>query len=275
MKRLPLETYMVASLPPVVDSELTESLQKLAFRAHTLLAGPKGSGKSLALRRVAHDLKVPYVTLDGAEDVRRSALAGIYTLRGGDTEFLYGAVTTACDLAMEHGKCILALEEVNALPGSVQKMINPLTDFRSAWDVPEAGLSFRLKGPAQLWVVGTLNYVGEGGIYDLNPDLKSRFRMLAVPYPDAKEEQQVLRRLFPKAPQADLKRLVNLAKETRTGDLGYELSTRDLVGVLEDMQAHGAEFAFQCLLGKFDPGVQAAFSKRVSAAFRVSPARVT
>lgn len=244
-------------------------LEAHAFRHPVLLAGPKGIGKTLLLQHLAKALGAPWVAVDGTEDIRRSTLAGLYTLQGNDTAFIPGAVTTAVDLANETGKCVLALEEVNALPPSIQKMLNPLTDFRRAWDVPEARLSLRLRPDAKLWVVGTLNYVS-GGIYDLNPDLLSRFRVYSVGHPSPEEEQAMIEAAVPthKFTRGVLAGLTTLAKETRTGEFGYELSLRDLVGVAEDMNVlGGTTAALEGIVGKFPLHTQEDLRQRFQSIF--------
>lgn len=269
--RLPTSTYFLPSLPPYHDTtKLRDVVEKQAFRANILLAGPKGVGKTLMLQHIAASLKAPWVALDGGEDVRRSALAGMHTLRGQETLFVYGAVSTAFDIANEHGTCVLALEEVNALPPAVQKMLNPVCDFRRAWDVPEAQLSLRLREGAKLWVVGTLNYRGAGGIYDLNPDLTSRFRIYPIGYPDPDAEKALLKMATGCKDAKLLSGLVQLAKETRAQAMGYELSPRDLVGVVEDSAVLGLPAALLGLVGKYDPDHQDSFRARLKSVFKVS-----
>ena len=116
----------------------------------------------------------------------------MYTIRGAETPFILGALTTAYEIANEVGKCIIDFEEFNTLTPQMQKLLNSSTDFRKRIEVPECGHVFELKKGAKLWVVGTQNNATYAGTYALNEDLKSRLRLIEVNYPDSKDESNLV-----------------------------------------------------------------------------------
>lgn len=240
----------------------------LAFRSNLVLVGPKGIGKTLSFQSYAAAKKAPIVTFDCSEDVRRSNLLGMYVLRGDQTPFVLGPLTTAIEVANDVGQCILVLEEVNGLSPQMQKVLNPLADFRRRIEVPECGRVFDLREGAKLWLVGTMNTSAYGGVYALNEDLKSRFRMLTLNYPAPEEEQKIILSHFTdKVDPVHLKKVMLLAQETRQKSLEYALSPRDVIQVLEDAVTVGMERALRIILGKFEGDDQATVKARVQSIF--------
>ena len=271
IERLPSSLYAAKSDLPYADVwKLHELFTGLSFKSNLVLVGPKGIGKTLSFQSYAAQRKCPIVTFDCSEDVRRSNLLGMYVLRGDTTPFVLGPMTTAIEVANDVGECILVLEEVNGLSPQMQKVINPLADFRKRIEVPECGRVFDLKPGAKLWVVGTMNTSAYGGVYALNEDLKSRFRMLTLGYPSPEEEQKIIGAHFQKLDPVLLKKVMLLAQETRQKSLEYALSPRDVIQVLEDSEAVGTERALRIVLGKFEGDDQSTVKKRIESIFGYS-----
>lgn len=253
--------------------DLLPLYERLAFNANIVLVGPKGIGKSLSAAYFAAQQEVPVITFDCSEDVRRSHLLGMFVLRGTETPFVLGPLTTAFQIANEQGKCILLLEEINALTPQMQKVLNAPLDFRRKIEVPEAKQVFRLRDGAQLWVVGTMNTAVYGGVYDLNEDLKSRVRLFPLDYPQSKGEKRIVDavlkgsgiRLDPTIIQG----VLTLAHETRQKSLEYALSTRDVVQLLEDIHYVGKEAALWIVSGKFEAGDRGTVCERIHSIFGV------
>ena len=246
----------------------------LVFRSNLALVGPKGIGKTLSFQSFAAKLDCPIVTFDCSEDVRRSHLIGHHLLRGGETPFVLGPLTTAFEVANEVGQCILVLEEINGLSPQMQKVLNGLADFRRRIEVPECQKVFKLKEGAKLWFVGTMNTAVYGGVYALNEDLKSRFRLLALEYPDPAQEKAILDEvvdplLLKKLEPKTVDRVLQLAIETRQKAMEYALSPRDVQQVIEDMGLVGVPRALRVLLGKFDGDDRNAIKARISSIFGI------
>jgi len=245
--------------------------EKVAFSGSHILVGPKGIGKSLSVQQYAAAIGCPVVTFACSEDVRRSNLLGSFVIRGGETPFILGPIPTAFEIANEVGQCILVLEEINALTPQCQKVLNPLTDFHRRVEVTEALKVFKLEKKAKLWIVGTMNFSVYGGVYALNEDLKSRFRMVPTTYPKRVQEVEILDELLGdnsfELPEGTSQRLVLLAHMTRQGALEYALSTRDLFQIAEDSVRLGVEKALWLATGKFEGDDVTAFQRQVESIF--------
>jgi len=248
--------------------DLHPLFEAVAFKANLILVGPKGVAKTLSIASWAGQHKHPIITFDCSEDVRRSHLLGLFTLRGHESPYVMGPLPTAIEVANEVGHCILCLEEINALTPAVQKMLNSIGDYRRRIEVPECQRVFELKEGANLWLCGTMNTSVYGGVYTLNEDLKSRFRMLAVGYPSKGDETRILKAVAGKwAKEALLKDVLTLAHETRQRNLEYSLSPRDTVQIIEDAEACGVESALRLAAGKFEGQDRDFFKTRVASIF--------
>lgn len=158
IERLPSEAFAPKSDLIYEDvSKLHPLFDAIAFHANLILVGPKGVAKTLSIASWAGANEHPIVTFDCSEDIRRAHLLGMLTLRGDTSPFVLGPITTAIEIANEVGRCILCLEEINALTPSVQKMLNAIGDYRRRVEVPECQRVFELNPKAELWVCGTMN----------------------------------------------------------------------------------------------------------------------
>ena len=272
IERLAAEEYLPSKDLVYVDVfKLHDYYKDMAYRANLILVGPKGIGKTLSVAAFAAKDGANLVTYDCSEDVRRSNLLGMNLIRGGETPFVLGPLTTAFEIANETGKCVLALEEFNALTPQMQKVMNSASDFRRKIEVPECGRVFRLKEGAKLWIVGTMNTAVYGGVYALNEDLKSRFRMIDLPYPEPKLEREIVMAVLKDTNvNVDTVNLViTLAHETRQKSLEYPLSTRDVVQIVEDIAYLGVERALRVSLGKFEGDDKNMVAERITSLFGV------
>jgi len=248
--------------PPALSftdyAEILPFCEGLAFSEPLVLVGPAGVGKSIGLAHFAHKIESPLITYGCAEDSRRSHLVGNHIIRGGDSPFVLGAVTTAIEVANEMGKAILCFEEINALSPQTQKTLNGLLDYRQGLDVAEAGRSFKLKDGAKLWVTGTMNFSVYGGVYELNEDFKSRFEFLSVGYPNSTTELKLIKSEVAdiKISDTEIKQIIQLAAETRKGSnkgvIDYAMSPRDTVRLTRLAGRLGMEKALTLALNKFD-----------------------
>lgn len=269
IERLPSALYSAQTDLPYSDVwNLHGLFDGLAFKSNLILVGPKGIGKTMSFQSYAAKKSAPIVTFDCSEDVRRSNLLGMYVLKGNETPFVLGPLTTALEIANDVGSCILVLEEINGLSPQMQKVLNPLADFRRRIEVPECGRVFDLKPGAKLWLVGTMNTSAYGGVYALNEDLKSRFRMLSLGYPAPEEESKIILSHFGgRMEPVALKKVMLLAQETRQKSLEYALSPRDVIQVLEDAVTVGMERALRIVLGKFEGDDQTTVKARIQSIF--------
>ena len=278
--RLPSSEFApVPDLPYIDVFHLHPLYDKLFGRANTVLVGPPGIGKSLSIAAYAAKINCPLITFDCSEAVRRGHLIGKFIIRGNETPFVLGELTTAFEVVNEVGRCILNFEEINALTPQMQKVLNPVLDFRRKIEAKEALKVFRIKPGAKLWCTGTMNTAVFGGVYQMNGDLKSRVRLLVVEYPKPEQEKVILRaalgdKLANHKSEKDaddlITRVITLAHETRQQAFEYALSPRDVVQIVDDVIELGLPGALALAMGKFEVEDRATFKKRVHAIFHIN-----
>jgi len=154
----------------------------------------------------------------------------------------------------------------------MQKVLNAPTDWRQRIEVPEARKVFRLEKGKKIWVTGTMNTAVYGGVYQLNEDLKSRMRLVALTYPKSSKEKEIIAAVLSDTSldQSVVDRVILLAHETRQQSLEYALSTRDVVQLLEDIAAMDLTRALRIVLGKFDDTDRDTVAERIQSIFGVS-----
>lgn len=281
IERLPTSAFLRETAPPFADKYKLHSIfSKLFGQVSVILVGPKGVGKSLAVHSWAVQEKIPVVSVDCSEDLRASRLLGSFVLRGDQTPYVLGPIPTAFEIANETGKCILDFEELNSLAPQAQKILNPLLDFRRRIEVPEAQRVFELRKDATLWVVGSMNFTGYGGVHQLNEDLLSRVELLRVGYPDTAEEKDILRVALPaevfeavskpvgEGGPSFLEGVLRLAKETRQEKgVDYALSPRDVERAARMFPLLGLKRTLRLLMGKHEGDSLSTMRLRASSIF--------
>jgi MoxR-like ATPase len=253
------------------DVGLTDVLKSLAFGPNLILKGPKGAGKTLAIEQFAAEMGVPLLRQDCSDETTTRELIGSFVDVG---TYALGSLTAAIDVANEDGGCIVVLEEINTLPPTAQKILKSIADYRQAIGVSKIGRVFRVKKSSRIWLIGTMN-PNYGGTYNLNEDFRSRFEFLTVNYMPTANERALLHRQFPSPPSAREKQMIdkilNLAKESRSGEMEYALSTRDLVQFVKNFALLGSwEKALKLLEGKYEGENIKNFQARVMSTFQVN-----
>jgi MoxR-like ATPase len=143
--------------------------------------------------------------------------------------FQLGYLVVAVEIANEEGICILYLDELNALEPELQKMLNSLLDDRRL--INANSKLFRINKGCKLIVIATMNPSSYAGTVPLNPDLRSRFCGLIMPFPTANHLSKVVD--WTGIPEDDVRLpLIQLATDIFQykvhGDVDYVVTTRDL-----------------------------------------------
>jgi len=272
-RRVPTSELTPRPSPHYTDVGLLKTLKDLMFGPNLILKGPKGAGKTLGFEQLAALDGIPLLRQECCEETSVRDLIGTFGAEGGNVFFQLGSITAAIDVANEVGACILVLEEINTLPPMVQKILNPMCDYRKSVSLPKIGRVFRVEEGKALWVVGTMN-PGYAGTYQLNEDFRSRFEFIEVNYMPIDQERELLLKQFPTPPSAKerlvIDAILNLAKETRSERMDYALSTRDLVQFVQNMLLLDRDRALKLLEGKYDGEHVKNFQARVKSAFNVN-----
>lgn len=260
------QDYLVQGSIKYIDTHnLMGLFAKAAFHVNMILLGETGIAKSLAVAYFAAQNKIPLITNWCSEDQRKETLIGHLTFVNQQTTYVLGSLPRAVEVANQAGSAILLLEEINALTPQSQKLLNSLTDWHRCVET-DYGF-YHLKEGAKLWVVGTMNLSAYGGVYALNTDLKSRFRVLPLGYPPTDIERSMVLSLLPDTDPKVVDKVITVAQHTRTNSVEYALSPRDVVDILQDARRVGLGEALRLQSGKYEAEDRETFVAWVKSAF--------
>ncbi len=189
-----------------------------------LLKGPTGSGKSRFIEFMAHKLNKRLITISCHEETSSTDLVGRFIIKGAETVWLDGPLTTA----VKEG-AIVYMDEIAEARPDVIVAIHPLTDHRREMFVDKLGET--LKAHSSFMLVASFNPGYQKGFKDLKPSTRQRFIAMAFNYPDPVVEVEILVNETGIS-EVDAKKLVQIGNRIRhLTELGLTetVSTRLLV----------------------------------------------
>ena len=221
-----------------------------------LLEGPKGCGKSLAVAKWATmngdgRTAKPLITFDCSEGTKEGHLIGRLVVQGKETPFHLGLIPTIIEVvnASPVGAVII-LEEINALTQAMQKILNPLLDWRRGVFVESVGKYYSIKPDKFFLCIGTMNPSSYGGVNEMNDDLLSRFTKRIWDYPTISDEKRILDKSIKQfnVPAEIVKQFLKLAQETRAAEkrqseaISHSISTRELDSIFKLYAAYSTKW---------------------------------
>ena len=256
--------FIPKNTPRFVETR-SESIRLQAAMESTdplLLVGPKGIGKTLCIDAFAAKQEMPLIRYDCSDGTKKFDLYGRFTIIGQETVYKPGILATAIETANQFGSAVLVLEEVNALNGAMQKVLNSLLDYRHSLMIEELNKVYSLNSSVNLLICATMNPSTYGGTNELNEDLKSRFAIWKWNYPEENEERDILNTTD--ISETIVTRMLQFGQDTRNtcaaGRIEYALSPRDLDMFFRRMRVYSNvskfdafDIAFEeCILNKYD-----------------------
>ena len=150
-----------------------------------MLKGPTGCGKSRFVEHMAWKLSRPLVTIACHDDLSASDLTGRYLIRGGETVWVDGPLTTAARLG-----AICYLDEIVEARQDTTVVIHPLTDDRRLLPIDKTGELIEAAPGFQLVISYNPGY--QHAIKDLKPSTRQRFVTLEFDYPEPAVEAEIV-----------------------------------------------------------------------------------
>lgn len=189
-----------------------------------LLKGPTGTGKSRFVEFMAHKLDRKLITISCHEETSSTDLVGRYIIKGAETIWSDGPLTTA----IKQG-AIIYLDEIAEARPDVIVAIHSLTDHRRELFIDKLGIT--VKAHEDFMLVASFNPGYQKGFKELKPSTRQRFIATSFAYPEAKIEAEILVQETG-IEESIAKKLVNIATKIRNlTELGLAetVSTRLLV----------------------------------------------
>lgn len=203
-----------------------------ANRLPVLLKGPTGTGKTRFVEYMAWKLGRSFLTISCHEETSATDLIGRFIIKGSETVWLDGPLTTA----VKNG-AIIYLDEVAEARPDVIVAIHPLTDFRRQLYIDK--LAETINAHDDFLLVASFNPGYQKGFKELKPSTRQRFVAIPFGYPTSDAEQKIL--IHESGVESEIaKRLVAIGSKIRgLKDLGLTetVSTRLLVDAAKLIQS--------------------------------------
>lgn len=150
-----------------------------------LLKGPTGTGKSRFIEYMANEMGKTLITVSCHEETSSTDLIGRFIIKGAETIWLDGPLTTA----VKNGY-ILYLDEVAEARPDVIVAIHALTDHRRELFIDKLGET--VKAHPDFLLIASFNPGYQKGFKELKPSTRQRFVSLSFEYPTAKAEMEIV-----------------------------------------------------------------------------------
>lgn len=168
-----------------IDKEVEVFEHAYLNRVAVLLKGPTGTGKSRFVEYMAGMLEQKLLTITCHEETSSTDLIGRYIIKGAETVWLDGPLTTA----VKDG-CIIYLDEIAEARPDVIVAIHSLTDHRREMFIDKLGLA--VKAHENFMLVASFNPGYQRGFKELKPSTRQRFIALTFRYPEPNIEVDIL-----------------------------------------------------------------------------------
>ena len=150
-----------------------------------LLKGPTGTGKSRLVEYMAHELRKELITISCHEETSATDLIGRFIIKGAETIWLDGPLTTA----VKQG-AIIYLDEIAEARPDIIVAIHSLTDHRRVLFIDKLGET--IKAHEDFMLVASFNPGYQRGFKELKPSTRQRFVAITLNYPEPKIEIAIL-----------------------------------------------------------------------------------
>lgn len=236
-------------------------------KAHMLVVGPTGCGKSELVKSFFHEVQVPLVRMNFSDGVTEDQFIGTRTLVDGEVVFQDGIGTMAAELGLP-----FLADEINGARENILMALNGLMDT-GMLVIPEDNNRV-VKAKAGFMVVGTMNPPEDyAGVNEMNMATKNRFTYsLPFTYLEPTLERKVIMEQTGCTDGDLVKNIVALANDLRRlkrdNQLETDTSTRMLVQVVDELQDLSIQEAIDyVMLGRYTaderPQVQASARARL------------
>jgi len=172
-----------------------------------MLKGPTGCGKTRFVEHMAHVLGRPLVTVACHDDLSASDLTGRYLIKGSETVWQDGPLTTAVRTG-----AICYLDEVVEARQDTLVVIHPVTDDRRILPIEKTGELLTAAPGFQLVVSYNPGY--QHALKDLKPSTRQRFVAIEFDFPSPAREMEIVMHESG-VPRATARALTDLAAQIR------------------------------------------------------------
>jgi nitric oxide reductase NorQ protein len=200
-RELKIEDYRIREKPYYLEIRDEAEIFRAAYRSRipVLLKGPTGSGKTRFVEYMAYLLGkevntpdpearvgLPLITIACHEDLTTTDLVGKYLLKGDETVWMDGPLTTA----VKNG-AICYLDEIVEARKDTTVIIHPLSDHRRLLPMDKKGRI--VKAHDDFFLVMSYNPGYQSTAKNLKHSTRQRFVAIEFTYPPPELEAEIIR----------------------------------------------------------------------------------
>lgn len=216
-----------AKILPILD-------QAYELRIPVLIIGPKGSGKTEAVRKWCEMRKKKLFAVNFSLRTKETHVLGQQVLENGTVKFVPGILP----LSMMEGGVFYA-DELSYAEPDVLVVLDSALDVRREIVLKEAGEPVRIQAHPDWWCVATTNPITHAGSKELPPQILSRFPVrIYLDYPSPLQELAIIKehlglKEFSEELETKINTIIRVANELRRaereGELPYAPSLRETI----------------------------------------------
>ena len=198
-RELSIEEYRIKEKPFYLEIKDEVAIFRAAFRSKipVLLKGPTGTGKTRFVEYMAYILAeeleqseenhggLPLITVACHEDLTSTDLVGKYLLKGDETVWVDGPLTTA---VKNGGICYL--DEIVEARKDTTVIIHPLSDHRRLLPVDKKGKI--IEANKNFFLVISYNPGYQSSLKNLKHSTRQRFVAIEFDYPSKEKEAEII-----------------------------------------------------------------------------------
>jgi MoxR-like ATPase len=214
---------------------------------HVALMGPRGVGKTTAVRLYARRRRRTLYQMQGHSDLTIEEMRGSPGIRGGDSTLALGPIA----LAARDGDFLL-FDEVNLCRPGTTAWLNNVLDEAGELTIPETNERIAVSPGFRAFLC--FNGGGYSGTRSLNEALLDRCRIIYCDYWPENQEVALLKTKLPRLAEVDVRRMVRVAngiREARRADrLDFDFSMRSLYqwGLDADLRTQDLVESFRAVI---------------------------
>ena len=207
-----------------------------------LVEGGSGIGKTAFAKYYATLHKDPCIFFSCHSTIDKDELCGSMQLENNSSVYILGAIFQAIEISKQSPtkRAFLILDELNTLTPEAQKNLNEKLNFHEGVYNETLGMKFKLDSDCEILVYATANPSSYAGTFELNRELKSRFKIFQWPDFTDSQLKQIINDQYKTIADTTIENILQLRAKIKSaekeGKLNEGLDPREILRFCETFE---------------------------------------